>query len=333
MLTIVSFLLVFSLIVLIHELGHFLAARWHGIFVKEFSIGMGPRLWSYQGSQTLYSLKAFPIGGSVQMEGEQEAVEAENSFSTKKAWQRFTVIVAGPLMNFVLALVLLFGVYFYQGTQTTTIEALIPDMPAISSGLTMGDTITEIDGQTIKSWNDIVTAIDTAKNPTIEIKVRRLEETLSFRVPVQEDQETQRKMVGIRPRIERSLGNAFKGAFTVTGQLSVAIVEFIPRLISGKESMDNVAGPVGLAVVIGQQASLGIVNLLHFTAFISVNLGIMNLLPFPALDGGRLVFIGYEMIFRRRANQRFEEGLHYIGFMLLMLLMVMVVISDFGRFF
>lgn len=333
MLTIISFLLVFSVIVLIHELGHFLGARWHGILVKEFSIGMGPRLWSHQGKETLYSLKAFPIGGSVQMEGEQEAVDATNSFSSKKAWQRFTVIFAGPLMNFVLAIVILFGVYYYQGFQTTTIAEVVPDMPASTSGILAGDRIAVIEDNAIQSWNDIVEAIDGSTVDQLTILVEREGSQMTFEVPVVKDPESGRRMVGIRPAIERSFGKALEGSFVVTGKLSMAIVEFIPRLISGKESMDNVAGPVGLAVVIGQQASLGLVNLLHFTAFISVNLGIMNLLPFPALDGGRLVFIGYEMIFRRRANQRFEESLHYIGFMLLMLLMVLVVISDFSRFF
>ncbi len=333
MLTFISFIFVFGVIVLIHELGHFLAARWHGVYVKEFSIGMGPRLWSHQGKETLYSLKAFPIGGSVQMEGEQEESEAQNSFGQKKAWQRFTIIAAGPLMNFVLALILLFGVYFFQGYQTTTVAELIKDLPAESSGIQIGDSITAINDLPIKNWEALVEAIDGSKGMPLLVEVERAGQRIEFEVPVVQDAQSERYMVGIRPTIERSLAKAASGAVVVTSKLSVAIIEFVPKLISGSESMENVAGPVGLAVVIGEQASLGFINLLHFTAFISVNLGIMNLLPFPALDGGRLVFIFYEMIFRKKANQRFEEGLHYMGFMLLMLLMVIVFISDFSRFF
>lgn len=333
MTTIISFIFVFGVIVFIHELGHFLAARWHGIFVKEFSIGMGPRIWSLQGKETTYSLKAFPIGGSVQMEGEQEASEADNSFSQKKAWQRFTVVFAGPFMNFVLAILLLFGVYFYLGYQTTTIAELIDGLPAAEAGLLPGDRIDVIDGLAINTWDDLVAVIDESQGKALRIQVARQGQDLVFTVPVVEDQASGRFMVGIRPTVERSFATAISAAFEVTGRLSMAIAEFIPRLISGQESMDNVAGPVGLAVVIGQQASLGFINLLHFTAFISVNLGIMNLLPIPALDGGRLIFITYEMIFKRKVNQRFEEGLHYFGFMLLMLLMVVVFISDFSRFF
>ena len=251
--------------------------------------------------------------------GEQEASDLHGSFSEKKPWQRFTVIFAGPLMNFVLALVLLFGVYYLQGYQTTTVAELIADMPAISSGMQVGDTIKTIDGKGIGSWQDLVEVIDGSVGNPLAIQVERNGNSVTLEVPVVKDQESQRFMVGIRPTIERSVFKALSGAAVVTGRLSVAIVEFIPRLITGNESMENVAGPVGLAVVIGEQASLGFVNLLHFTAFISVNLGIMNLLPFPALDGGRLVFIVYELIFRKKVNQRFEEGLHYMGFMLLML--------------
>ncbi len=331
--TAISFIVVFSVIVFIHEFGHFIAARMNGIFVKEFSIGMGPTFLKWQGKETLYSLKAFPIGGSVQMEGEDEASDNPNSFGKKAAWRRFTVIIMGPLMNFVLALIILFFLSLSMGYQTTKIAEFLPDMPAATSGLEKGDQIIFVNLMAIDAWSDLTKAIDQSGKEPLRIQVLRNNEVLVFNVPVAYDKETDRNLIGIKPVVEKSVPMAIKASADTTYYWSKMIVTFIPKLFTDKEARSQVAGPVGIAKVVGEAASLGIKPLLTFTAFISVNLGIMNLLPIPALDGGRIIFIGYEMIFRRKPNQEIEQRMHYVGFVLLLTLMAVVVVSDVLKLF
>jgi len=328
MLTFISFILVFSLIVFIHEFGHFIAARLNGIFVKEFSIGMGPRLWSYQGKETLYSIKGFPIGGSVQMEGEEEASELPNSFSEKAPWRRLTVVAAGPFMNFVLALVILFFISLSIGYQTTTIGDFVLGLPAQSSGLEINDRIVSVNSIQINEWEDLTRAIALSGGGQVAIRVIRNEQALEFNMIPYFDEPSSRYMIGISPTLKKSAAHALKSAYTTTAELTRLILEFIPRLVTGKESMDQVAGPVGIAKVVGEAASMGIIPLMTFTAFISINLGIMNLLPIPALDGGRIIFITFEMLFKKKLNQRIEAGIHYLGFVLLITLMVFVLYND-----
>lgn len=331
--TAISFIAVFSVIVFIHEFGHFMAARLNGIFVKEFSIGMGPAFLKWQGKETLYSLKAFPIGGSVQMEGEDEASDDPNSFGKKAAWQRFMVIVAGPLMNFVLALVILFFLSLSMGYQTTKIAEFIPGMPAATSGLEKGDQIIFVNLMPIDAWSDLTEAIDQSGSEPLRIQILRDNQVLAFNVPVVYDELEKRNLIGIRPMIEKSIPMAIKASADTTYYWSKMIVMFIPKLFTDEEARSQVSGPVGIAKVVGEAAGLGIRPLLTFTAFISVNLGIMNLLPIPALDGGRIIFISYEMILRRKPNQMFEQRLHYIGFVLLLTLMAVVVVSDVLKLF
>ncbi|MCK8058796.1 MULTISPECIES: RIP metalloprotease RseP [unclassified Fusibacter] len=328
MLTFISFIFVFGMIVFIHEFGHFLLARANGIFVKEFSLGMGPRLYSRQGKETLYSIKAFPIGGSVQMIGEDEESDLPNSFGQKAAWRRFTVIVAGPVMNFVLAIFLLFVISLSIGFQTTTIGEFVTGLPAGDSTLNVGDEIIVVNDTKIEAWNQLTVAINESGGEPVRIQTINNGKIAAHDILPIYNEEEDRYLIGIVPTVEKSVLKAMDYSLTTTAELTKMILEFIPRLVSGQESMQNVAGPVGIAKVVGQAASMGLAPLLTFTAFISINLGIMNLLPIPALDGGRILLIAYEMIFRRKVNPKIEERIHYVGFLLLMALMVVVLFND-----
>jgi regulator of sigma E protease len=331
MLTFISFIFVFGIIVFIHEFGHFMLARANGIFVKEFSLGMGPRIFSKQGKETLYSIKAFPIGGSVQMVGEDEESDLPNSFGQKAPWRRLSVIIAGPFMNFVLAIVILFLISLSVGHQSTTIMEFVDNLPAAESDLKVGDEIVVVNDTTIESWEDLTFAIDASNGGILRIQVLRDGDiSLHQMMPVL-DEENGRYMIGIRPTMEKSLPKAIETSFATTANFTKMILEFIPKLITGQESMKNVAGPVGIATVIGQAANEGFITLMMFTAFISINLGIMNLLPIPALDGGRIILILFEMIFRQKIKPTIEEKIHYVGFVLLMALMVVVLFNDVFR--
>lgn len=333
MLTLISFLFVFGTIVFIHELGHFVAARLNGIRVIEFSLGMGPLMYSVQGPKTLYSIKWFPIGGSVRMEGEDESSDSADSFGKKAAWRRLTVVLAGPVMNFVLALVVLFLISMSIGYQSTSVASFVPGFPAEASGLEVGDTIIDIDDTPIDTWEALTLAVGQSEGKALAITVLRGDKTQTFMILPKQDSESNRYMIGIAPTMERSPGKAMQVSWQTTRDLTKMIIDFIPRLITGKESLDQVAGPVGIATVVGQAASLGFVPLLTFTAFISINLGIMNLLPLPALDGGRILLILFEMVFKKRLPEKIEAGIHYAGFVLLLSLMVIVLVNDVFRLF
>ncbi len=346
--TIISFIVVIGVLVFFHELGHFLVARACDVYVKDFSIGMGPVLYQYRGRETTYSLRALPIGGAVQMLGEDgvdKEIEAEDysplisdnprSFVNKPAWQRLLIIAAGPLMNFVLAAVLFFIIFAFQGfpTDQNYIGEVIADTPAYSAGLLAGDQIVAIDNSPIDDWRGIVAAVQAAADKPVDLEILRAGQRQTIRLTAAVDESGQRYYIGIRPRLKTSLGLSLKYAVQKTWQSSQMVVAFIPKLISGEVARDNIAGPIGIAQISGQAARQGPLVFMSLMAIISVNLGIMNLLPIPALDGGRLLLILLEIIFRRKLPAFIEEKIHLIGFALLMLLMVFVVYNDIVKLF
>ncbi len=349
MLTIISFIVVISILVFFHELGHFLVARACDVYVKDFSIGMGPVLFQFKGKETTYSLRALPIGGAVQMLGEdgvdkeledeqakseQVHLESDNprSFINKPAWQRLLIIAAGPIMNFVLAIVLFFMIFLSQGfpTEQNIVGEVINQTPAYSAGLMADDKIVVINQNEINSWQDIIAAIKKADGQPLELEIER--ETTDQRQVINLqpmlDKETGRYIIGIRPKMAMSFGKSFYYAVIKTWQSSRTVLEFIPKLIVGEVSRDNLAGPIGIAKISGEAARQGPLIFMALMAIISVNLGIMNLLPIPALDGGRILLILLEIIFRKKIPAFIEEKIHLIGFALLMLLMVYVVYND-----
>lgn len=330
MLTAISFIVVFALLVFIHELGHFSVAKWNGILVHEFSIGMGPQIFSKQKGETLYSLRAFPIGGYVKMEGENEVSDNPRGFGQKKPLQRLAVIFAGPFMNFVLSTVLFVVLFMALGMATTTIDAVQADSPAMMAGVQAGDTVVAINEEEIKTWDHLVNTINSSEGNLI-LDLKRGDEMFIVEVTPQFDEASGRRLIGISPTIEKNITGAVGAAFEQVYFLTKGIFDFLGDKITGAGKVEGeLVGPVGMVKIVGEAAKLGPLNLMMLAAYFSINLGIINLLPLPALDGGRIIFILIEIVRGKPVDQEKEGFAHMIGFLVLMAFMVYMIFKDIG---
>ncbi|MBF8983055.1 RIP metalloprotease RseP [Lutibacter sp. B2] len=330
--TIVIAFLIFGILVLFHEFGHFGVAKLVGIKVHEFSIGMGYRILRFKGKETEYSLRILPIGGYVKMEGEDEASSDENSFNNKPLWARILVIIAGPVMNFILA-ILLFSISFYaMGFPTTTMNKVTPNFPAELAGIKSGDQIVSINDTSVHRWNDIVNYIGERKENNLKVKVVRDGKEKEMVVKPIYDETTKRIMIGISPKFEKSFIKSISASFDNVYVMIKEMCGFFKKLFGGKASANDVVGPIGIIHLVGKVAKTNIYNVLGFAAMISINLGVVNMLPIPALDGGRLIFLIIEGIIGRPLDPEKEGIIHFTGFVLLMGLMVFMVYKDVMRF-
>lgn len=329
--------LVFSLLILSHEAGHFFTALWAGVKVHEFSIGMGPAVFKKQFKRCLFCIRIFPIGGYVQMEGEDGESEDENAFSKKPKWKRFLVLVMGATMNILMGFLLICCLNAsMERYPTTTVGGFRDDVTVLSAsyGLQPEDTILEIDGYNIYSYMDISYALakDT-KAESFDITVKRggqevLLENVQFPTTTIEGQGTFHEIDFKVYGVDRNLFSLIKFSSGYTISVSRSIYSFIGSIFTMKADYSQVSGPVGTASAIGQSASAGLSNLLMMVALISINLGIMNLLPFPALDGGRIVLLLLEAIRRKPLNPKIEIALNAAGLVILLGLMVVVTLKD-----
>lgn len=330
LLSILSFILVFCTLVLFHEFGHFAAAKLNGIYVHEFSIGMGPKLFKKQGKETLYTIRAFPIGGFVNMEGEDEKSDHPRSFSSKSPLRKLSVLVAGPFMNFILAMLLLFVLFSSLGFPTNIMGEITPNSPAFNAGIETNDKIIAINGISINTWDDIISNISDSKtNETLSIDLEKSNGSLEnvFVTPML-DEETGRALIGIRYLPKKDIGKSAYFAVTNVANISKEIVSFLVTMPFKGVQDGDVVGPVGMYKMIGSAAQSGILDLLSLGALISINLGIFNLLPFPALDGGRIVFILIELLRGKPLKEEVEGKIHFIGFAILISLMIFLVFKD-----
>lgn len=326
--TAIVFIIVFGMLVFIHEFGHFATAKMAGITVHEFALGMGPKIFSYQGEETLYSLRALPIGGYVRMEGEDEESDKDGSFSQKSPWKRLAVIAAGPFMNFVLAIIVITALFMMDGFPVNKIGELIDGAPAQAAGLQIGDEIIMIDGKDVGSWDDVVTTISGAETDTLEVTIVRdgMKKNLTIQATTEED--TGRRIIGIRPMFEKDLLLSIKYSFMGVFFTIQAILQYLGSLLMGQGDFSQVSGPVGIYNAVSQASQTGLKSILNITGMLSINLGLINLLPFPALDGGRIIFIGLEILRGKPIDQEKEGFVHFIGFVILMTLMVLLVMKD-----
>ncbi|SHI79190.1 regulator of sigma E protease [Geosporobacter subterraneus DSM 17957] len=330
--TILVAFIVFGLLVVFHELGHFTVAKFVGIKVHEFAIGMGPRFLKVKKGETEYSLRILPIGGYVKMEGEDEASTDAGSFNNKPIWARMAVLIAGPFMNFVLA-VLLFTMIFYSlGFPTTIIDRVTPGFPAEQVGLRPGDQITSINGENITNWDQIVRMINGSREQELSIILLREGAEKQFRVTPVINRETDQAIIGITPAAEKSLVKSITTSIDRMFFIMGGMMEFLGNLFGGKASTEDVVGPVGIIHLVGEAAKTSIYNVMSLAALISINLGIVNLIPIPALDGGRLLFLLFEGISGRPIDPEKEGFIHLVGFVLLMVLMLFIAYKDIIRF-
>ena len=345
-------IIAFCVIIIIHEMGHFFAAKACGIKVDEFSLGMGPRIFVKRGKETLYTIKLLPIGGSVQM-GEDEESSDPRSFRNKPVWQRIIVLVAGPLMNLILGVIICAIALIVSGRIVTSeIGGFRGDEPVSSQFLQAGDEIVEINGLSIWSSMDISYALqnnaqkasDNAEFITYDFKVRRDGEIVTlnnvkFAASPGENGKTGVVLDFYVIAHKTDFGNVFVYSFKEAATYGRLVWISLIDLISGTYGLNDLSGPVGVVSAITQTASasadmrINFTNLLSMIALITINLGIFNLLPRPALDGSRILFLIIEL-FRRKPMKPEHEGLvHFIGFAALMILMVVVTFNDIVKLF
>lgn len=332
LLTAIAAIFVFLMVILFHEFGHFIVAKLVGIKVNEFSIGMGPKIFQKKKGETKYTIRALPIGGYVSMEGEDENSDDPRSFSKVSAPSRIAVVVAGAIMNFVLAIIVFSIVSYSMGMPTTTILETIEESPAEKIGIQSGDQILSINDKETNNWDSVVDEISKSiPGEDMTIVLLRHGESIKYTIKPETNEE-ERTIIGIVPELHKSFSSSIKGGFQKTGSMLKLMFEFIRMAFRGQVSTKDLSGPVGVIYAIGETAKYGIVNLLYLLGFISVNLGFFNLLPIPALDGSRIIFLIIEIIRGKPIDPEKEGFIHFVGFALLIVLMIAVTYSDIIRF-
>ncbi len=325
--------LLFLVLILIHEFGHFISAKLLGVRVNEFAVGFGPKLFSKQGKETKYSFNLIPMGGYCAMEGEDEESGDERAFCNKAPWKRFIIVIMGAVFNLLLGLIIVAIILAPSKMfTTTTIAEFDENATSSQTGLMAGDTITQVDGRTIFTTYDLSYAFTNVNDGKIDIKVKRNGETklledVSFKTAEVEGISyltVDFKVFGE----EKKLGSYIKQTFKTAVSYCAVVWRSFFDLITGKYGISAVSGPVGVTVTVANVAKQSLMDVLPIMALITINLGIFNLFPIPALDGGRLMFILYEMIFRKPVPQKYESVIHTVGFVILFGFMILVAAKD-----
>ena len=335
--SIVIALLVFSVIILFHEFGHFLLAKLNKITVVEFSLGMGPRLLSFEAGGTRYSWKLLPFGGSCMMLGEDGEEEEEGSFGSKSVWARMSVIAAGPIFNFLLAFIMALFIVGNLGYDVPVLLNVTEGMPAADAGLQAGDRIVKMNGKRIHLYREVQNYSMFHQGETVIFQYERDGELHEATVTPELTNGSYKYGIGgnINYRQKTNVLETLEySAYEVYYWIDTT-VSSLGLLFKGGVQLDDMSGPVGVVDAIGttyqesrdEGAFYVWMNLLNIAILLSANLG-MNLLPIPALDGGRLIFLIVEAIRRRRVEPELEAKIHFAGLMLLMLLMVVVMFND-----
>lgn len=343
--TLLLLIIILSVIIFIHEFGHFITAKKCGVYVDEFSLGMGPVIWKYKPkkSETTYSLRAFPIGGFVSMAEKQSPeikLKKNQVLENKSFIQKLCVLLMGIVMNFVLAIVLFFisGLFYGRPTSDSIIGAVLDSSPAQNAGIEVGDKVLSINGTKTSSWDDII----------LEISAKKLEKTYTFVVEkssgdtatynvvplVEETENGEKRTFGIGSNVtkyEKGFVNALK--YGIEGFISNlnTIFKVIGSLFTGKVSLDSLSGPVGIYSIVDTLKSSGLQAILYLTAYLSINVGVINLIPIPVFDGGRVLLVIIEAITKKKTSDKTEAIINYVGFGLMILLMLYVTFNDIIR--
>jgi regulator of sigma E protease len=339
-----------GILIVIHELGHFLVAKKSGVGVLTFSIGFGPKLLRRKVGETEYAVSAIPFGGYVKMVGEDpseevSAEEREKAFVHQPLWKRAAIVAAGPVSNLLLAFVIFACVMMLSGvrTATTQIADVVANNPAAKAGIQKGDRVTAINGRQVDSWNDFARRIKDSDGGPLTLTVVRDNETKQVVVnPIKKEERDafgDRKevwFIGISPQdaiVKVGPLTAVYKAFEQTRDLSLFTLVALFKMVKGDLSPKTLGGPLLIAQVAGQQAREGVTTFFLFVALLSINLGVLNLLPIPVLDGGHLFFFLIEAILGRPVGERQRERAQQVGVVLLILVMAYAFYNDIARFF
>lgn len=343
-LSIIYFVLILGTIVLVHEFGHFFFAKLFGIYVYEFSIGMGPKIFSKKDKkgETTYSIRAIPVGGYVQLAGEgmneDKKLPKDRLLQSKPVWQRFLVMFFGAGNNFILAIIVLFFIGLINGSPSisTVIPTVVEGSPAQIAGMMNGDKVVAVNGKKTKTLDDLQLYLTIAKGET-SFKVLRNNQEYDIKITPLTGEEAEKAgySYGITfdNELEKGFGNAVKYAFTKTYALMRQLVITLKELFTGGVGVKELSGPVGIFQAVDQTKSAGFANLFYLLALLCINVGFINLIPFPAFDGGRILFLLIEKIKGSPIKAETENLIHNIGFFILLGLIIYVTLNDIIRIF
>lgn len=347
--TILSAIVLLGVIIFVHELGHFLAAKLMEVRVLKFSLGFGPKLVSRKYGETEYLISSIPFGGYVKMFGEEPGEELSDeekplAYTYQPVWKRFIIVFSGPLFNLLFAIIIFFCVFLYG------LPVLLPEVgevltksPAERTGVMKGDTIISIDGSRINQWDEMTKIIHNSPGRKLNLKVKRKGEIITFSIiPEKKNvkdifgQEKEIGLIGIKPSgntflRKSSLQGAVADSIRRTWEISVLTVVSIIKLIQRVIPMETIGGPILIVQMAGEQASQGILNFFLFMAIININLGVLNLLPIPILDGGHILFLGIEAIRRKPLNEKLITVAQRVGLALILFIMVFALYNDIMR--
>jgi len=332
-------LLIIALLVLVHEWGHFIVARKVGIPVYEFSIGFGFRLFSWKNKDTEYSLRLIPLGGYVRLAGEEaDDWDDPRGYNHRTPAEKMAVAFAGPFMNFVLAVAIFIITFAFIGVAQPVNEPIIGDVipgkPAQLAGLKADDRVLAVNQERVTTWQDFVAKVQgTEANENLWLTVQRDGQIQEINLPVEKNAAGE-SIIGVYSKINferQGIIQAVRLGFMQTYQMTLVLLSSLAMLFNGTASASDLAGPVGITSMIGEAAQGGLVYLLSFTAFLSINLGFLNLLPIPALDGSRILFAIIHAIRRKPLDSKREGFIHWLGFLFLMALILLATYNDISR--
>lgn len=349
MATVILFLVIFGLVVISHEFGHFIIGKKNGIRVVEFAVGMGPTLFSFTKGETKYSLKLLPLGGACMFDGEdgvaaEDGVQDEHSFLAANVWARIATVFAGPLFNFLLAFVFSLIIVAFTGTDRPIVQELMENSAAEEAGLQVGDEIVSINDERTHLYREVSLISILNKGQTLDIVVKRNGEKQEITLVPKYSEEDGRYYIGLVGAGEYMKCNpvqVFQYGFFEVRYWVKATYKSLVMLVQGQATKDDVSGPIGIAQFVGDTyeevkpygISSVIFTMMNIVILLSVNLGIMNLLPLPALDGGRLVFMFIEVIRGKPVSPEKEGMVHFAGLVVFMILMVFIMYNDIARIF
>lgn len=349
MLALILLIVILGILIFVHELGHYMTAKNRGAYVYEFALGMGPKIFSFKrkkesGDPTIYSFRAFPIGGYCAIAGEvgeddggTVKLKKSDYMCNKKIWERCVILIAGVTMNFLTGILILFVSALIWGAneQRSFVGEVPAGYPMADAGIEPGDRIISIDGKKADTW-DKITLLLNIKHESKEyvFKVEKADgSTKTYSVvpkEVEDEEGNVTKVFGIGQEATRKKGfvNAIKYAFTKTWSIISSMGMIIWSLITGKLSLTALSGPVGVYSIVGEAAKTSVESVLYLMAYLSLNLGFINILPFPAFDGGRVLFLIIEGIRGKKMNPKIENAINSIGFLFLMGLMLLITVKD-----
>ncbi len=348
MIALILLIVILGVLIFVHEMGHFLTAKNRGAYVYEFSLGMGPKIFGFKRKNkkdpTEYSLRLFPIGGYCAIAGEVDEndgmdvkLKKSDYMCNKKIWERCLILIAGVTMNFITGILILFvSALIWGATEQSSVVGTAPEgYPINEAGIEVGDRVLTIDGKSAKTWDKITLLLNMKHDGDeyvfeVEKKDGSIKEYKITPKTVTDDDGNETKVFGIGQDATRHRGilSSIKYAFTKSWSIISSMGTIIVSLCTGKLSVGALSGPVGIYSIVGEAAKTSAESVLYLTAYLSLNLGFVNILPFPAFDGGRVLFLIIEAIRKKKMNPKIENAINAIGFTLLMLLMIVISIKD-----